>query len=39
MSSRLVGFPTLQRCYAQRRRVPLVGELAHGFMRRSENFA
>jgi FkbM family methyltransferase len=34
VNSRLVSSPTLQRCYAKIRRVPIVGDLAHGFMRR-----
>lgn len=34
MNSRLVSSPTLQRCYAKIRHVPIVGDLAHGFMRK-----
>lgn len=34
MNSRLVSSPILQRYYAKIRRVPLVGDLAHGLMRK-----
>lgn len=34
MNSRLVSSPALQRCYATIRRMPIVGELAHGFVQR-----
>ncbi len=34
MNSRLVSSSAFRRCYAKLRRVPIVGELAHGFMRK-----
>ncbi len=33
-ASRFVSSPTLQHCYAHIRRVPFVGDVAHGFVRR-----